>query len=138
MQTTSIALKIKGHLKVERITDGLVEVLYDDHNDLLPTFANVIRRALAGQNLGHINAINAKIGGSLLATAVASASSIPSSPSNEITFNAIFSETSFNGTLDKLELASDADLFSEVGGLSITKDGNSKLSITWKLTINHS
>ena len=135
---TKLLLEITGHLQVKSQKENEPwAVLYDEHNAIDPNHLNIVRKALAGLAGARIGNIKAYNGGTLLATAMVGSSNTPVSPLNVVEFLAEFSESSFNGTLDefKLEAVSEG-IFSYVDNLSIYKDNQTKLAITWKLTIN--
>lgn len=134
---TTLPVKIEGHINAKLITsDGNELTVYNGHNDLTSDWDNILRRALAGQNNAHITKIGAYKNGALLAEADITQFNYPTGVSNEIEFVAVFSETSFDDTLDEIRLTAPLASFSSKTGLSIQKDQTAKLSIDWKLTIN--
>lgn len=128
---TKVNPQIKGHLKV---TDDNGNILYDDHNDIVINAENLLRRCVAGDNdLNQVEAYN-NTPASLGTTTRLSYTYVST---NEVELSFKFLPTDFNDTIDKLELGNDTEgVFSEVTGLSILKDNNTSLNVTWKLTFN--
>lgn len=132
-----INIEVKGHLKITSIKKGeKPQVLYNDHNALIPNYKNIIRHAIAGDISYAIDRVRV-LGSSVpLATTVISSVSYIPLTDNEVKFIAVFDEASFDGTFDEVFLFSDAGGdFSQVTGLSITKDNQTQLQIEWTLKI---
>lgn len=132
----TVDILIEGHLTITAIKDGVEEVLYDDHNALLPNYKNVVRRALAGQPGYFIDRMKVlKASTELANVPVTNYEFIPLTD-NEVKFSAVFNQGSFNDTLDEAVLYSDlGGDFSQVLGLSILKDDQTNLQIDWTLKI---
>ncbi len=127
---------VKGHLTLTLINGDDKEVVYDDHNALVPNYKNIVRRALGGQTGYFIdNVIANKLGSPLANTPIINVEYIALTD-NEVKFTARFSQASFNDTLDEVKLNSvNGGDFSIVSGLSILKDNLTSLQVDWTLKI---
>lgn len=126
---------IKGWLKVIAIEDnGTEHILVDKANALVSNAPTIIANALAGTSGWFLDTITALKTGSPLA----SIGVTPTFPApGQVQFAGVFSTTSFNDTLDELDLSSTIGQgFSAVTGLSIFKGNTLQLSIQWLLTIS--
>tara|TARA_R110000772_G_scaffold260162_3_gene378046 strand:- start:985 stop:1401 length:417 start_codon:yes stop_codon:yes gene_type:complete len=131
-----INLGVKGHLLIEKIKNGIREVVYNDHNDILPNYKNIIRHSIAGDATHILDNINILKSSSLLASSPITQVEYTATTDNEVKFTAIFDEVSFNDTFDEILLSSTGGGdFSKVDGLSIAKDDQTQLSLSWTLKI---
>lgn len=129
-------LNIKGHLKITRVSKTAREVLYDNHNALVANYKNIVRHCIAGDNTHKIDTMRVKKAGSTLADSTISSVTYIPMTDNEVKFVALFNEASFDDTLDEVQLRSlGGGQFSEVTGLSITKDNQTQLIFEWTLKI---
>ncbi len=140
-KTDNIHATAQGYLKVEYIRDGKVVKTEDYKNAINTTVVRqLIALGLAGDPRIALRIIQAYNSGSLLATTDPSSFyTIVSASSNEFTLVARFLETDFNDTVDELRLLNnptDLDMFSSVTGLSIVKDSQLQLRISWKIIVN--
>lgn len=128
--------QVKGHLTITEIKDGEYTVIFDDSNALVPNYKNVIRRALGGEVGSIVNEVKALKASSVLATAPVTIVDYIALTDNEVKFTAVFNPASFNDTIDEVILSSsNAGDFSQVLGLSITKDNLTNLQVDWTLKI---
>jgi hypothetical protein len=131
-----ITLDIKGHLKIIKTKDGKSETVFDDHNAILPNYKNIIRHCIAGDITHFIDNIKVLKASVELATSVITQVDYIPLTDNEVKFTAIFDENSFNDTFDEIFLLSaGGGDFSTVNGLSIAKDDQTQLSLSWTLKI---
>lgn len=122
-------LKISGHLFIQ---DDKGDVLYDDHNALTLNANNVVRRALASEPA--INRMVAYYQGNEVGRTTVAGVLYPAA--DQVTFQASFSKELFNSNIDRISLNSNTSgEFSEVTGLTLVKDGDTKMSIDWTITI---
>lgn len=130
-------LDIKGHLKVwTKNKDGKETIIYDDHNTIVDNAENIIRRCISG-DVHPIDNIAAYKAAVLLATKVVGADERTLISTDAFNFTTIFTFDDFNDTLDELRLVSSlAGTFSEVTGLSISKDSTEQLGVSWTITIS--
>lgn len=131
-----VKLHIEGHLKVERLSpDGTRETIFDDHNTLTLNYPNVIRKALAG--VASLDTLAARDSGdNVLAITPIDNVAYNSIVNYKATYSGTFNESSFTGTIAKLEMGDDIEgVFSEVTGLAISKTSSQQLQISWTLTI---
>ena len=127
---------IKGHLKITRIKNGNSEVVYDDHNALVTNYKNIIRHCIAGDATHFLDKMRVlKTGADLANTSITQVEYIALTD-NEVKLVATFDEASFNDTFDEIYLYSvGGGDFSKVTGLSIAKDDQTQLTISWTLKI---
>lgn len=125
---------INGHITVMgRNKGGEWFTILEKKNALTSNAVTIISKALGGDTGWNINAIRAYKTSGILATASVTAT-YPAT--NKVQLQAIFSEASFNDTLDEVRLLSlTGGDFSIVTGLSINKPNTLELSIQWLLTI---
>ena len=100
-------------------------------NAVLPNARKLQARALGGDQAYIVDTIEVYLGATLLAadTVVASFPGIES-----VKFTAVFSESSFSGSFDRLVLKNALNgNFSEVTGISLSKPSGQKLAIGWEL-----
>lgn len=128
---------IKGVVSFELYREGKLVWEHTQNNAIQPGAQEIIAHLLtgdAGYKLNNVEAFKASFS---LAVAGIYNWSFPAA--NEVQFVAVFDEASFDDTLDELRL--EAGLvpldFSIITGLSIAKDGLSRLVINWKITINN-
>tara|TARA_R110002020_G_C16185233_1_gene765138 strand:- start:395 stop:796 length:402 start_codon:yes stop_codon:yes gene_type:complete len=129
-------MEIKGHLQIVKTKGGEKEVVYDDHNALVTNYKNIIRHCIAGDATHFLDKIRVlKLGADLANTSINQVEYIALTD-NEVKLVATFDETSFNDTFDEIYLysAGGGD-FSKVTGLSINKDNQTQLTISWTLKI---
>lgn len=133
---STLRMEVKGHLKIVRIKNGIKETVYDDHNALLTNYKNIIRHCIAGDATHFIDKMRVlKTSTELANTSITQVEYIALTD-NEVKLVATFDEASFNDTFDEIYLYSQAGGdFSHVTGLSIAKDDQTQLTISWTLKI---
>ena len=137
----NLRLKIKGDV---RITLG--DKTYEIENAVQYTALDIIRRCL-GVGSPRISLIRVLNGSTILADSSVPTSSVTfTSIDGSVKFSTLFSENSFSGFFDGLELrapyplgtpgGSSADIFSKISGITpIEKTSDNQMIIEWVLTI---
>lgn len=132
----TLNMEIKGHLQIVKIKKGKNEIVYDDHNALVTNYKNIIRHCIAGDATHFLDKIRVLKASAQLANTSISQVEYIALTDNEVKLVATFDEASFNDTFDEIYLYSDAGGdFSHVTGLSISKDDQTQLTVSWTLKI---
>lgn len=121
----------KVNIKIWDITTP--DFIVNTFNAILENSKVIIAKTIGGNINFSINQIKVYSGGILLATAIP----VISFPiSNKTEFFAEFDTTSFTGTVDELRLCSSVGGdFSQITGISITKNNIQNMSVKWSIEI---
>ena len=135
-------LNMKGHIQVHKGE----ELIFEEHNQIMPKALLIILNSLdATRNIG-INKLHVVTSAGEVKKDITTTLVNPTS--NSVTFTTVLLETDFNGYINSLYLRSEpvgllvggmsGELpnFSGKTGLNILKDGNTRLKISWEITIN--
>lgn len=125
--------KAKGFVKAWHITNGKKEIIYDDHNTILPAAKEILAHLLGGDFAVVVDTISVEASAVILASDSLLSVSYPAADAVE--FTAKFNEASFAGTFDTLNLES-ATLgpFATLTGLALSKTNLQQLGISWTIT----
>lgn len=119
----------KGSVKAYIKQGDSVKTVYDDHNTIVNNAKTILAHLLGGDNW-FITEIVALKAATILATD--SSLTVNYLSATEVEFIGKFSESSFNDTLDELQLYSAAGgLFARLTGLTIQKTDAQQLGVTW-------
>lgn len=134
----NIKVRIKGKVSVSRVyPNGKKELLKEFDNALTADAPYLIWASAIGNN--NFSAISAykDSNTTLLATAPLDSRTAPNTGTPRVILVATFDEASFNDTLDSIRLImGNSSIFSQVTGLSITKDNLTKLEFTWTISFS--
>jgi len=124
----------KGEVFIYKEVNNQWELILHKANAIQPIHKDIVAERLAENNLVRIDQIELLNGA--LSLSIRNISERVVTNGNEVTFNAIFEEASFNGAFTQGKLISSAKgAFSIITGLSLSKTTTEKIMISWKITV---
>lgn len=132
---TKLEFKPKGRVTLSFFKSGKLTNSINKNNTILVDAKKIMASRLANINSSLIDSIKVYNAGLLLASKSLSSTDLVAD--QEIQYIALFSETDFSGTFDKVELHCDAiGGFARLTGFTPQdKPSDESLSITWKIKI---
>lgn len=126
----------RGHIKITKFNaQGDARVIVDRANLILANSDAIVAKLLGGTANWNLDRIGVYKATSLIIANSITSVSYPAT--NSVKFAAYFSTSDFNDTIDEVRLASAiGGDFSQVTGLSVTKDSTQELLIEWTIIIN--
>lgn len=133
----NLDMYLKGEVKIYAIAPGKArKLIYEDHNAIVANAKKILVHAAGGDPF-IIDTIEVYKATVKIAEDTLLQVEYPSGDKS-VKFFATFDEASFSATLDEIRLVSqNGGLFSQITGLSHTKDNLTQLQIEWKITINN-
>lgn len=130
-----LKLHARGQVSIFKITNNKKELIKTCSNTVLPLALDVVARLMGNFAIGKIDSVSAYKSSLSLAETPIISYSHPST--NQVQFNALFSETSFSGAYDEFGLfASNIGRICALTGVSGNKLNTEQLLITWTITIS--
>lgn len=131
---SKLNLRFRGHIKA---TSNKLGILYNNSNTIGADALEIVTRCL-GQ-LGNTQQVDTIIVDGNFGTSERTViENSYNAVDNSITFSAIFYEGDFDGQISDMKLISESlgdKVMATKAGLSITKDGSSRLRIDWKINV---
>lgn len=123
----------KGSVQIYSIKGLDRELIYEDHNAILPNAVNVMAAMLAVQPLAKLDTIEIRYLGSVICSRPIIATSLIAS--DTVQYQAQFEMTSFFGPYDKVKMLSSTFGDFSNFSVSLTKATSEQIAIVWNIQI---